>query len=105
MTVYRLEPGDRISLRRVCRLSGTRPAWVAELVAQGVVEVRGRTPAQWHFDEEALGRLLRARRLERDLGLNAAGIALALELTEEVQRLRRHLRVLRTEAEPFHEQD
>jgi chaperone modulatory protein CbpM len=74
-------------------------------VAQGVIEVRGLTPARWHFDEEALGRLLRARRLERDLGLNAAGIALALELTEEVRRLRRHLRVLRTEAEPLHEQD
>ena len=99
MTVYRLEPGHRISLRRVCRLSGTRPTWVAELVAQGAVEARGHSPAQWHFDEEALGRLLRARRLERDLGLNPAGIALALELTEEVRRLRQHLRVLRTEAE------
>lgn len=105
MTVYRLEPGDRISLRRVCRISGTRPAWVAELVAQGVVEARGPTPTRWHFDEEALGRLLRARRLERDLGLNPAGIALALELTEEVRRLRRHLRILQAETEPLHERD
>jgi len=50
------------------------------------------------YDRMALCRhgVARARlalRLERDLELNLAGVALALELMEELERLRRELKV------------
>lgn len=94
MSVVEIEVRLDVSLRRVCRLSGARPGWIAELVEHGVLEVRGPTPTRWRFDQHALSRLLRARRMQRDLGLNPAGIALALELTDEVRHLRRRVHAL-----------
>lgn len=90
--VIRIESRTRMSLRRLCRLSGARPALVAQLVEHGVVEVRGTRPIRWTFDEAALARALRALRMQRDLGLNTAGVALAMELSDEVRRLRSQLR-------------
>ncbi|HSG90281.1 MAG TPA: chaperone modulator CbpM [Pseudomonadales bacterium] len=91
-TIVTLEAHTEVSLRRVCRISNARPTWVAELVAHGVVEPLGPRPTRWRFDDRSLARLLRARRLERDLGLNPAGIALAMELSDELRRLRDQIR-------------
>lgn len=93
MTILVLE--SPIGLRRLCRLTGARPAWVAELVELGVLEVRGERPGRWRFDDEALSRSLRARRLAIDLGLNPPGIALALDLADRLRRTRRELDALR----------
>ncbi|MEE4300705.1 MAG: chaperone modulator CbpM [Pseudomonadales bacterium] len=98
MSVIRFEMGQAIGLRRLCRLTGTRPAWIAELVAHGVIEVRGERPTRWRFDEAALGRSLRARRLAADLGLNAAGVAVAMELADRLRRTRRELDALRRQS-------
>jgi chaperone modulatory protein CbpM len=46
---------------------------------------------EWRFSGTALRRTRLALRLERDLELNLAGVALALDLMEEVERLRRAL--------------
>ena len=48
-------------------------------------------PAQWRFTQMSLVTLRRAGRLERDLRLNAAGVALALELMDEIEHLKRRL--------------
>ena len=45
-----------------------------------------------------LRRVRRAQRLQRDLGVNTPGIALALELLEEVESLRARLRRFDLEA-------
>ena len=52
------------------------------------IEVR----SEWHFTGDALRRARLAVRLERDLELNLAGVALAVELIEEIEQLRRQLR-------------
>ena len=76
-------------LCRVCRMSAER---VLELVDEGVVEPVGRDPARWRFHGVSLRRVHCALRLERDLGVNTAGAALALDLLEEIERLRERLR-------------
>jgi chaperone modulatory protein CbpM len=48
--------------------------------------------AEWRFSGAQLRRARIALRLERDLGVNAAGVALALELLEELEQLRRERR-------------
>jgi chaperone modulatory protein CbpM len=45
--------------------------------------------SEWRFSGAALRRARIALRLERDLGVNLPGVALALDLLEELQRLRR----------------
>ena len=75
-------------LCRACQLPAER---IFELVDEGVVEPRGRNPARWRFHGISIRRVTRAHRLKRDLGVNTAGVALALELLEEVEALRARL--------------
>ncbi len=77
-----------IELCRACRLPAER---VVELVQEGVVEPQGRDPEHWRFRGASLGRVRCALRLQRDLGVNTAGAALALELLEELEFLRLRL--------------
>ena len=76
-------------LCRACRLPAER---IFELVDEGIVDPRGRTPARWRFRGIHLRRVRRAQRLQRDLGVNTPGAALALELLDEVESLRARLR-------------
>ena len=72
-------------LSRAARLSSDR---IVELVEEGVVEPIGGEPGAWRFRGACLQRIRCARRLETDLGVNSAGIALVLDLLDEVERLR-----------------
>ena len=78
-------------LCRACRLSAEE---VLELVEYGVVEPRGRQPARWRFGGICVRRVHRAVRLQRDLDLNVAGAALALELLDELEQVQTRLRRL-----------
>jgi chaperone modulatory protein CbpM len=57
----------------------------------GIIEAHGSRQAEWRFSHVSIIRLRRAKRLERDLGLNAAGIALALDLMAEIETLKSRL--------------
>ena len=78
-------------LCRACRLPTER---VVELVEEGVIEPAGREPVRWRFRGTSVRRVRCAHRLEQDLGVNVAGAALALDLLEELERLRARLRRL-----------
>jgi chaperone modulatory protein CbpM len=78
-----------VELCRTCRLPAER---VYELVEEGIIEPLGREPAGWRFRWTSVRRVRCALRLERDLGVNLAGAALALDLLEELDRLRGRLR-------------
>ncbi|HEX5788618.1 MAG TPA: chaperone modulator CbpM [Woeseiaceae bacterium] len=87
---------ERVELttRDLCRACATSTEWVVELVHEGIVEVRGETLEEWRFSGAALARVIRARRLQRDLDLNLPGVALVLELMDEIEALRQQLRRL-----------
>jgi len=79
-----------LSIKDLSRMCQVDERHIVEFVEEGVlnvVEVR----SEWHFTGDALRRARLAVRLERDLELNLAGVALALDLIEELQRLRREL--------------
>ncbi len=69
---------------------------VIERVEEGVISVLEMDAAEWRFSGAQLRRARIALRLERDLGVNAAGVALALELLEELRELRRAQRMGRS---------
>ena len=78
-------------LARCCRCS---LEWVVELVGEGVIEpAEGSEPGQWRFDETAVARTAAAARLASDLAVNVAGVALALDLLDEIRALRRQLKL------------
>jgi chaperone modulatory protein CbpM len=67
---------------------------VVELADLGVVSPRGYVPEEWQFPATAVPRLRTVSRLMRDLGVNASGAALAVELLDEQHDLERRLRRL-----------
>jgi chaperone modulatory protein CbpM len=74
-------------LSRLCSVDRT---FIIELVAEGVLEVIQIAP-EWRFSGGALRRARAASRLQRDLQINLPGVALALELLDELEHLRRAL--------------
>lgn len=83
-----LEAGELCTL---CRLSREH---LVELVEEGVLEPVGRSSRDWRFPARDLARVRRALRLQRDLEVNLAGAALAMDLLDEVERLRARVRAL-----------
>ena len=95
-------PGEIVEERAVltvedlCRIFAVDERHIVELVEEGVISVIEIDATEWRFSGAALRRARIALRLERDLGINLPGVALALELLEELEQLRRALQVERS---------
>ena len=59
-----------------------------------IIDASGPRPAEWRFYSLDLQRALDARRLERDFGAGLDAVALILDLSQEVRRLKAQLRAL-----------
>jgi chaperone modulatory protein CbpM len=79
---------EELSLEELSRSCACDTAWLIELVHEGALEPSGSEPAAWRFCGMSLRRARVASHLRRDLQLNAAGVALALDLLEEIRVLR-----------------
>ena len=84
-----LDDSVDVSLVELCSLCRVSEELVVEIVAEGIVEPRGTESGQWRFSGVALARVQRVVRLQQDLGINLPGAALALDLLDELERLRR----------------
>lgn len=62
-------------------------SWVSE----GVLSPAGSSPEDWRFSGDSLKRARTAAHLAHDLELNTPGVALALDLLDEITRLRNQL--------------
>jgi chaperone modulatory protein CbpM len=63
-------------------------------VFEGVLEPIGETPKDWRFTGQSLRRARLALSLTRDLEVNAPGVALALDLLDEIAQLQARLQRL-----------
>jgi chaperone modulatory protein CbpM len=77
------------TLAQLCRSCGAAEDLVVELVACGLLDPAGGDPQAWRFGGESLGLTRRALRLMEDLGVNAAGAAVAIELLDRIDQLER----------------
>lgn len=81
-----------VSFGYLCRSCGVDAEWAARLVEYGVIEPEGEGRAeQWQFRATQLRRVHMALHLQRDLNLNVPGVALALDLMDEIEDLTRRL--------------
>lgn len=83
-----LDEHVRLTLTDVCRICGAREETVVEMVREGVVAPADAAEKPWIFSGLAVTRIRTTLRLQQDLHVNLAGAALALELLEEIERLR-----------------
>jgi chaperone modulatory protein CbpM len=87
-----LDDNVRVSLRELCQICGVNAERVMDMVDEGVLDPSGTSPSEWRFGGRSIVRVQIALRLQRDLRINLAGTALALDLLEEVEELRRLIR-------------
>ena len=83
-----LDERAELTLSDLCHACSQHAEWVVQLVEEGILEPAGRNPAQWRFSGTSLHRAHIAMRLQRDLDVNLAGVALALDLMDEIESLR-----------------
>jgi chaperone modulatory protein CbpM len=86
-----LEEDVELTLAELCRACQVPAERIFDLVGEGIVDPLGQEPAQWRFRGVSVWRVRCALRLERDLGVNVAGAALALDLLDELDSLRARL--------------
>ena len=84
-----LDDSVEFSLDELCAACRVSEELVVDIVAEGIVEPLGSNRAQWRFSGVAVARIQRVVRLQQEFDVNLPGAALALELLEEVERLRR----------------
>ena len=89
-----LDESAELSLDELCHACSRHREWVIELVEEGVLEPMDRDHEQWLFSATSLQRARTTVRLERDLGVNLAGIALTLDLLDEIEALRARISLL-----------
>ena len=87
-----LEEQTGLTLTEVCQSCAVRVEFIVGLVDEGVLDPIGREPHRWRFTGTHLRRATVALRLQRDLGINRAGAALALQLLDEIEILQARLR-------------
>ena len=79
----------RFTVTEFCLHTGVSSTELTEIIGLGVLEPVEQQPRaqEWLFDEDALAVCLRAQRLRRELELDWPGIAVALSLLDEIDRL------------------
>lgn len=83
-----LEGESQLSLAQVSRACAVHAEWIVDLVTEGILTPAGGAPNAWRFTGVHLRRVRIARRLQDDLGVNLPGVALALQLLDEIEELR-----------------
>ena len=83
-----IENETSMTLRQLCDTCSVETEYVISLVEQGCIEPTGVEPSAWCFSGVTIKRVQKAKRLQRDLGINPAGVAMVIELIDEIERLR-----------------
>jgi chaperone modulatory protein CbpM len=86
-----VEEEIQLTLVELCQAVSAPEARVVAWVFEGVLEPVGEQPQDWRFSGPSLRRARLAERLTRDLEVNPAGVALALDLLDEIAALRAEL--------------
>jgi chaperone modulatory protein CbpM len=89
-----LDETTTLTLDELSCACSVRVERIIELVDEGILEPVGRDLAEWCFPGPSLGRARIAMHLQHDLDINLAGVALVLDLMDELEILRARLRRL-----------
>ena len=94
MSIYTsiiLDENTNYTLQELSDLCSQSTELILEMIDEGMIVPAGSSPRQWRFGLREIHRVQTAQRLIRDLQINMAGAALALDLLEELEELRRQV--------------
>ena len=87
-----VEETVHLSLMELCSACGAEENQVLAWIDVGALMPLGQIPQDWRFAGDSLRRARLAHRLSQDLEINAPGVALALDLLDEIALLRWQVR-------------
>jgi chaperone modulatory protein CbpM len=87
-----VEEDVHLTLIELCRACHAHEEQVHVWVVEGVLTPIGESPQEWRFAGASLRRARLALTLTRELEINAPGVALALDLMDEIDALKASLR-------------
>lgn len=93
-----IEEETLITLDELCHHCTVKTDDIVTLVREGILDpadqdVDWQRTRRWQFHISSVQRVRTVVRLQRDLGVNLPGAALALELMDRIEELQRHLQV------------
>ena len=89
-----LDETIELTVEDLCRSCAARRETILSMVEEGILSPVDRAGVSWRFTGVSVKRAIKATKLHRDLDLNLSGVALALDLIDEIERLRERLRRL-----------
>ena len=95
LSVELIDEQRTFTLSELCRCFAIEAELVEALVEQGILEPAGRRGYHWCFPASSLRRTRITLHLQRDLGVNLAGAALALDLLERIEELDARLHAMK----------
>ncbi len=89
-----LEEEASLTLVEICQNCQAPAETIIRLIEHGVITPsQGSKSHQWRFHQSTLIRADKALRLKRDLDINNAGVALVLDLMDEITILNKQLKI------------
>lgn len=90
-----VENSGSLTLEQFCRATKIKKEIIIEMVDYQLIQPIGEIPEDWHFDSRSLKRGRIAASFYQDLEVNMEGIALALELLDQIEHLQHQLNLLK----------
>ena len=92
LTGHIFDERTEITIVELCEVCSVEITLVDEFVDEGILEPIGGIREERRFSYSSVRRARTVLHLQRDLGLNLAGAALALDLLDRIEGLRSQLR-------------
>ncbi len=89
------DEAEALTLAELCRRCGVHAELIATYVEYGMLTPSGQEMTVWRFSSASQRRVTRALRLQQDLDINPAGVALVLDLLDQIDALHAQLNLLR----------
>ena len=83
------DENDEYSLKELCSTCRVHTQFIQDLIDEGILSPRGTQPQEYRFTAVEIRRIQISIRLQSDLRINLPGTALALDLLEQIEELKR----------------
>jgi chaperone modulatory protein CbpM len=84
-----VEDEVHMSITELCHATNAETELVIAWVYEGILKPNGDSLDDWRFSGDSLLRAKKALTLSRDLEINTPGVAMVLDLLDEISRLRK----------------
>lgn len=93
LIITEITDDETVSLVKLCHCTEIPVEQLFSMVEYGVLEPINSqlSHIRWRFSANSISRVQTALRLQRDLDVNMAGAALAIELMDELKQLRQNI--------------